>query len=331
MTKQANIAFFVPHAGCPHSCSFCNQKQISGQMKPLKSEDIIKTLKGIKRETLDIEKTELAFFGGSFTAIPKELMLTYLKTANEFKDSGIFRGIRISTRPDAVSDETLSFLKEYGVTSIELGAQSTDDNVLTANGRGHTALEIEKASERVKKHGFSLGLQMMTGLYKSTAEKDLKTCTDIIKLKPDTVRIYPTIVIKGTRLETLYNSGEYTPETLEEAVDLCALMLPLFYENNIKVIRLGLHSGGAVEEGYIAGPYHPSFGELCESRLYLKAALIKLKDLPKGEYIVKVKQSELSKMIGQKRINIEELKKHGYYCKVKGRSLARYEIEIEKM
>jgi hypothetical protein len=108
-------------------------------------------------------------------------------------------------------------------------------------------------------------------------------------------------------------------------------MLPLFYENNIKVIRLGLHSGGAVEEGYIAGPYHPSFGELCESKLYLKAALIKLKDLPKGQYTVKVKQSELSKMIGQKRINIEELKKYGYCCTVKGGSLARYEIEIEKM
>ena len=331
MTKRANIAFFVPHAGCPHSCSFCNQKQISGQMKPLKSEDIIKTLKGIKRETLDNEKTELAFFGGSFTAIPKELMLKYLKTANEFKDSGIFHGIRISTRPDCVSDETLSLLKEYGVTSIELGAQSTDDNVLKANGRGHTALEIEKASKRVKEHGFSLGLQMMTGLYKSTAGKDLKACTDIIKLKPDTVRIYPTIVIKGTRLETLYNSGEYTPETLDGAVDLCALMLSLFYENNIKVIRLGLHSGGAVEEGYIAGPYHPSFGELCESKLYLKAALIKLKDLPKGQYTVKVKQSELSKMIGQKRINIEKLKEYGYCCTVKGGSLARYEIEIEKM
>lgn len=331
MSKRANIAFFVPHAGCPHSCSFCNQKQISGQILPLKSEDITRTLSNIKEGTLDPEKTELAFFGGSFTAIPKELMIEYLKAANEFKDKGIFSGIRISTRPDCVSDETLNILKEYGVTSIELGAQSTDDNVLKANGRGHTALEIKEASKRIKKHGFSLGLQMMTGLYKSTDEKDIKTCTDIIALKPDTVRIYPTIVIKNTHLETLTNSGEYTPQTLDEAVDLCSQILPLFYENSIKVIRLGLHSGGAVEEGYIKGPYHPSFGELCESRLYLKAALKKLKLLPYGEYIVKVKQSELSKMIGQKKINIEELKKQGFFCTIKGGEMAKYEIEIEKM
>lgn len=330
ITKSANIAFFVPHAGCMHSCSFCNQKQISGQIKPLKSEDIIETLSGIKRETLDPEKTEIAFFGGSFTAIPKKLMLTYLETANQFRDSGIFSGIRISTRPDAVSDEVLALLKDYGVTSIELGAQSTDDYVLMKNGRGHTALEIKQASERVKKHGFSLGLQMMTGLYKSTVEKDIKTCTDIIALKPDTVRIYPTIVIKGTHLETLYNKGEYTPQTLEEAVDLCSLMLPLFHENNIKVIRLGLHSAGTIEKGYIKGPYHPSFGELCSSRIYLKKALNKLKNLPKGEYTITVNQKELSKMIGQKRINIEKLKKHGYYCTVKGENVAQYKLEIEK-
>lgn len=329
MKRRANIAFFVPHAGCPHACSFCNQKQISGQHASLATEDITKTLEAIDTKKLDPKKTELAFFGGSFTAIPKGQMIAYLEAANKFRDSGIFSGIRISTRPDAISDDILDILKEYKVTSIELGAQSTDDTVLACNKRGHTAKDIADSSEKIKSRGFSLGLQMMTGLYKSSPEKDRKTCTDIIKLRPDSVRIYPTIVMSDTRLDELYKSGEYEPQTLKEAVNLSAKLLRMFYDNGIAVIRLGLHSGGGVEEGFTAGPYHPAFGELCESRLYLAAALEKLKGFPKGAYTLVVEDGEISKMIGHKRANIAELQRNGYYCAVKGESgIGRYEAEI---
>lgn len=330
-SKHANIAFFVPHAGCPHSCSFCNQKQISGQHEALTVEMIIKTLKDIKPDLLRARRTELAFFGGSFTAIERDKMTAYLEAANKFKNSHIFEGIRISTRPDAISDEILELLKRYNVTFIELGAQSTDDTVLAFNQRGHTARDIREASHKVKNYGFSLGLQMMTGLYKSTIESDIKTCEDIIALKPDTVRIYPTVIIKGTRLDELYRSGEYTVQTLPGAVSLCARLLRMFYDAGIRVIRLGLHSGGAVEEGYTAGPYHPAFGELCESRLYLDSAFEKLYLLPKGQYTIFVEETQVSKMIGQKRMNIDLLKREGYNCTVKGKSaVARYETEIEK-
>ncbi len=329
--KHANIAFFVPHAGCPHSCSFCNQKHISGQQEPLTVEMIINTLKDLKPDLHRARETELAFFGGSFTAIERDKMTAYLEAANRFRNSCIFEGIRISTRPDAISDEILQLLKRYNVTSIELGAQSTDDEVLACNKRGHTVRDIQEASQKIKDYGFSLGLQMMTGLYKSTVKSDIKTCKDIIALRPDTVRIYPTVVLKGTLLYELYKSGEYTVQTLPEAVSLCARLLRMFYDFNISVIRLGLHSGGAVEEGFTAGPYHPAFGELCESRLYYESAKDKLNLLPKGEYTVFVEKTQISKMMGQNRMNIDLLKKEGYNCTVKGKSqMGLYETEIEK-
>lgn len=330
-TKRANIAFFVPHEGCPHACSFCDQRSISGQRVPLTPEDIIRTLEGIDPKTLDPDMTELAFFGGSFTCIGEERMVSYLEAANKFRDSRLFKGIRISTRPDAVSDEILRVLKEYAVTSIELGAQSTDESVLAFNTRGHTAKDISQSSEIIKRHGFSLGLQMMTGLYKSSPAADIKTCEDIIALQPDTVRIYPTVVLKKTRLEKLYKSGEYAPETLKEAIELCAKLLRRFYDGGITVIRTGLHSGGGVNEGFVAGPYHPAFGELCENAIYLDEALKKLCVYQKGEYILTVGESEKSKMTGQKKANIIELQKRGYLCKVEGEStVKRYDIRIRE-
>ncbi len=328
-TKRANIAFFVPHEGCPHSCSFCDQRNISGQRAPLTPEDIIRTLEVIDPKTLVPDMTELAFFGGSFTCIGKERMAAYLEAANKFSDRRLFGGIRISTRPDAVSDEILRMLKDYGVTSIELGAQSTDETVLAFNERGHTARDISQSSETIKKHGFSLGLQMMTGLYKSSPAADIKTGEDIIALQPDTVRIYPTVVLEKTRLEELYKSGAYVPQTLKEAVELCAKLLRMFYDGGITVIRTGLHSGGGVNEGYVAGPYHPAFGELCESEIYLEEAQKKLCGYKKGEYILIVGESEKSKMTGQKKTNLTELLKRGYRCTVEGESgIKRYEIKI---
>lgn len=336
--KHANISLFVPHAGCPNQCSFCNQKTISGKVKELTTEEVRSTLEKAKNDGLKSENTEIAFFGGSFTAINREYMISLLEEAKPFIDKGIFGGIRISTRPDAIDEEILKILKEFKVTAIELGAQSTDDEVLLCNRRGHTKDDIINSSLLIKKHGFSLGLQIMTGLYKSTREKDVKTASDIIALKPDTVRIYPTIVLENTHLAELLASGEYSSPSLEETVSLCAELLVMFRENNIKVIRLGLHSGGNVLDGYLSGPYHPAFGELCESEIYLKIIRKKLFEIYKNEKISEMKNvtifvnnKEISKATGQKGKNKELLLSDGFSVTIKGsETLEKYQILIEE-
>lgn len=330
--KHANISIFVPHLGCPHQCSFCNQRTISGKVNPLIPAEVTKTLEQAVGDGLNPQNTEVAFFGGSFTAIEREYMVSLLEAAYPFVEKGYFCGIRVSTRPDAIDENILGVLKKYGVTSIELGAQSTDSTVLQKNRRGHTREDIFNASELIKKSGFSLGLQMMTGLYADTDERALKTCQDIIALKPDTVRIYPTIVLEGTHLAELYKSGEYEPQTLQSAISLCGKLLKNFYDNHISVIRLGLHSGGNVEEGYLAGPYHPAFGEMCQSAVYLENAvdLLKTLEAENKKIILYVNPSEISKMTGQKGANKEKLRSMGYNVSVKGDSmLKKYEIRYE--
>ena len=329
--RHANISLFVPHMGCPHQCSFCNQRTISGSVKKLTPEDVTLTLEKAKSDNLNPKKTEIAFFGGSFTAIDRRYMVSLLKAAEPYIKKKLFRGIRVSTRPDAIDEEVLGILKKYGVTAIELGAQSTDDEVLLLNRRGHNREDIINASRLIKKNGFSLGLQMMTGLLGDTDEKSLKTAEDIISLRPDTVRIYPTITLEGTYLGELYKKGEYSPQTIESAISLCGKLLKRFNDENIKVIRLGLHSGGNVEEGYLSGPYHPAFGELCEGGIYLYEARRLLKNSSEWEKTLFVNPKEISKMIGQKKKNIIALKNEGYIISVKGKeSLDKYRIETDE-
>ncbi len=339
--KHANISLFVPHAGCPHQCSFCNQKTISGSVVPLTAEQTVKTLAEAANAGLEPRNTEIAFFGGSFTAIERDYMVSLLEAAYPFVENGTFCGIRVSTRPDAVSAEILEILKKYGVTSVELGAQSTDDAVLNMNNRGHSRADIFNAAELIKQAGISLGLQMMTGLYGDTPEKCVKTAGDIIRMRPDTVRIYPTITLEGTYLAELYRAGTYNPQTLDEAVELCAVLLKMFHDEDITVIRLGLHSGGNVDDGYVAGPYHPAFGELCDSKIYLEEAK-KLLVEKYGERhtdvcslsktpapVIYVNDREISKMIGQKRSNLTALMRMGYDVTVKGnKNLSKYEINL---
>lgn len=311
--KHVNVSLFVPHLGCPNSCIFCNQKTISGKTEPLKCEDIVNAVEIAKQGVYDKENSEIAFFGGSFTAIDRNEMVSFLETAKPFVGTD-FNGIRISTRPDCIDEEILTLLKKYGVTEIELGAQSMCDDVLQKNERGHRATQTEKASELIKQFGFSLGLQMMTGLYGSNRQKDVYTAQKFVQLKPDTVRIYPTVVLENTVLCDYYKKGIYTPPTLEEAVDLCSELLKLFYDNSIRVIRLGLHSGGNVEEGFVAGVYHPAFRELCEGEIYKKIIEEKLSSLPDGEYTLAVKKGEVSKAVGQKKCNTR-------YFSAKGKTL----------
>ena len=272
--------------------------------------------KALSSGGIDAKKSEIAFFGGSFTAIDRDYMLTLLDAAKPYlKDFG---GIRVSTRPDNIDEEILCLLKEAGVTAIELGAQSMNDDVLRLNDRGHDSDAVRKSSELIKKFSFSLGLQMMTGLYGSCDETDLETAREFIALSPDTVRIYPTVILKNTKLEELFVSGDYIPDTLEETVNLCSQLISMFEDNNISVIRVGLHSSETVEGSMLAGGYHPALRELCENRIFLRIIKEKLAadNVPAGKIIISAPKSAISKITGQKKSNLIKLKAEGYEAKV---------------
>ena len=328
--KHINVSLFVPHNGCPHQCSFCNQKRISGQSSQPTPEDVAAAARiAIESSPEYVKDGEIAFFGGSFTAIDRDYMISLLAAAQPFIGSHGFKGIRVSTRPDAINDEILTILKNYGVTSIELGAQSTSDRILAMNTRGHTKEDIINASNLIKSYQIELGLQMMTGLYGSCDEDSIQTAKDLIALNPKTVRIYPTVLLRDTPLADLYYEGKCIPQTVEAAAELCSKLLLMFEDAGITVIRLGLHSGGGVEEGYIAGAYHPAFREIVESRIYLKLLCDELKN--KGKYTVYVSPREISKALGQKRINLEKLKSLGFDCIIKAdESLVPRQIRIDE-
>lgn len=260
---------------------------------------------------------EIAFFGGSFTAIPREYMLELLGTAKAAVERfPSYSGIRCSTRPDCIDEKIADILTEYGVTAVELGAQSMSDEVLTANERGHTAEDVRQAAKIIKQHGIELGLQMMTGLYRDSAEAVRYTAGEFIKLEPKTVRIYPTVILKNTRLGELFGSGEYKSFSFEETITLCAELLRRFEEAGISVIRLGLHASADVERGMLGGVYHPALREIVESRIFLEDMKKRLLENEKGNYLVFTDQKNISKAVGQKRCNIEALAALGYEIKV---------------
>ena len=308
--KKGNISIFVPHIGCPQKCSFCNQNTITGSHSAPTPDDV-KTAVETALQRADYEY-EIAFFGGSFTAIKREYMISLLEAAKPYVENGKIKGIRCSTRPDAIDDEILSLLKSYGVTAVELGAQSMNDAVLSANLRGHTARDVRNASKLIKEYGFELGLQMMTDLYLSSPEMDIETAKEIIKLNPDTVRIYPTVTLKNTYLEKLMNEGKYAPSSLESTISLCAELVPMFHDKGIKIIRLGLHASDDVKENMLGGGYHESLGEMVQSRIFLNQIL----ENPSGDYSAYINEKSVSKLKGNKKSNITALQNAGYNIKI---------------
>ena len=307
--KKGNISIFVPFNGCPQQCSFCNQKTITGKQTQPTPNDVKQAVEtALRRKGYEYE---IAFFGGSFTAIEREYMLSLLDTAYEFVKSGAVNGIRISTRPDCIDREILDILKSRGVTSIELGAQSMDDEVLTANMRGHTSNDVIKASELIKEYGFELGLQMMTGLYLDTDEKAIETAKKLIALKPDTVRIYPTVVLKGTYLAELYEKEVYKPQNVDDAAALCTKLIPMFDNAGIRIIRLGLHSSEDIKKNMVAGAFHPAFGEIVQSRFMLNRVL----EHPPASYEIFVNPKSVSKLKGNQKRNVYFLMEEGYNIK----------------
>ncbi len=310
-------------------CSFCNQFAITSHLYQPTVQDIDTAVTTAIRTMGDsITDSEIAFFGGSFTAINRDYMIMLLHAAYKYVENGTVRGIRVSTRPDAISDEILDILTDYGVTTVELGAQSMIDSVLKANHRGHTAEDVRIASRLIKGRGFALGLQMMTGLYTDNYQGSVHTANEFISLKPDCVRIYPTVVLEGTMLADYYRSGKYMPQTVDEAVELCASLLTMFRDYDIPVIRLGLHA--IDEDEFVAGAWHPSFGELCESRLMLDR--IRAVTERGRNYVVFVSPRNVSKAVGNRRKNIITLESEGVNIKVVADStLSDSEISAEEV
>ena len=309
MSARENIIpVFVPHFGCPHNCVFCNQHRISGEQKSATPQTVRESVERALSLHLPGD-LQLAFYGGSFTAIPAERQEALLGAAKEYLDRGDIRSIRLSTRPDAIDETVLDRLRFYGVETVELGAQSMDDEVLHLSGRGHTAEDVRRASKMLKAAGFHLILQMMTGLPGDTLARTVCTAGELAALRPDGVRIYPTVVVQDTPLYDDWVSGRYREHTVEDAVEYCAHIVPLFEALSIPVIRLGLNptdelsSGGAA-----AGAYHPALGELVKSRILLKKAEALLRQPGRGEDVsLYVHPSRLSQMIGQHRCNAETL------------------------
>lgn len=318
--KQTNISVFIPHIGCPHRCSFCDQRSISGAAHAPTAREVGELLEGQAAHLRSKEMTaEIAFFGGSFTAVPEDYMKSLLECAAAAVDRypEVYSGIRCSTRPDCIDEDILSVLCSYGMTAVELGAQSMSDEVLSANERGHTAEDVRRASRLIKQSGISLGLQMMTGLYGDTEEYVRKTCSEFIELQPDTVRVYPTVILKGTRLGRLYESGEYRSFGFEQTVELCAELLRRFSAAGIRVIRMGLHASADVERDMLGGVYHPAFRETVESRVFLRDAERLLGGLPQGKYLLYTDPRNISRLTGQKRCNIAALAELGYDVRIR--------------
>ena len=310
MSARADIIpVFVPHLGCGHACVFCNQRRISGETVPATAQTVREAIRAAECVPR-AEKRELAFYGGSFTAISEQVQTELLAAAKEARDAGKIDAIRLSTRPDAIDESVLSRLRAYGVETVELGAQSMDDTVLRASGRGHTAADVFRASEMVKAAGFRLILQMMTGLPGDTPGRCVETARRILRCRPDGVRIYPTVIVKDTELYERWLRGEYREHTVEDAVSICARIVPLFERAGIPVIRLGLNpteelSGGAA----VAGAYHPALGELVKSRILRNRAEKLLEGIEAHSCVIlEVQPSQFSQMIGQHRQNLDYLR-----------------------
>jgi len=314
--RQYVIPIFVPHLGCPHDCTFCNQKKISGQMKMITEEDVREKIEYYLNSFKEEGNVEVAFYGGSFTGIEKEIQEKLLSAAYEFIKQGKVDSIRISTRPDYIDKEILKMLKKYKVKTIELGVQSTNDYILSKCKRGHTFEDVKKASKLIRRYGFILGHQVMCGLPESKKLDEINTAKDLIKLKPKIVRIYPVLVIKNTKLAEQYAKEEYEPLTVNQAVERCKELSYLFNKARVKVIRIGLQNTDNItnpeEDGsdVIAGPYHPAFGQLVEASMWYDSIVDEIKKVNAKvmEVEVLVRGEDINNVIGHKKENIEKLK-----------------------
>lgn len=333
--KYYTIPVFIPQLACPFQCAFCNQQKISGHRNIPDKKEITETIEAHLQSFKEKERhVEIGFFGGTFTGMSFSEQESYLKIVKPYLDAGFIQGIRLSTRPDYISREILLLLKRHGVTTIELGAQSLDEEVLKRSFRGHTAKQVEAASAMIREAGFHLGLQMMIGLPGDTLDKALATTEKIIALGASNTRIYPALVIRDTAMHRWYKSGKYHPLTISQAVDWSKKILLRFEAARVKVIRLGLHPSEGLLDGseLIAGPFHPSFRELVLSAIWkdLLSPLLNENKAKNKSVEIKVPAQELNYAIGYGASNKKMLLQ--YFKTVKFKSSSQlpsrsYEIQ----
>ncbi len=273
---------------------------------------------------------EVAFFGGNFTGLPEKMQDDFLKIVHPYLEKGVVNGIRCSTRPDYIDEKRVKALKSLGMLNIELGAQTTNDGILQRCGRGHTYKDIEKASQIIVNEGITLGLQMMLGLPFDNFDHDMQTARDIVRLGAQETRIYPCIVVKDTELERLYKSGDYAPLTLDEAVEQSATLYEYFTENDVKVLRIGLHTSDDLNgDAFVEGPYHKNFAEMVFSRLWGRK--LDAIDEKSDKIVIEVPENQLNHAIGYKGENKKKLEER--YKKVVIRSGSSFRVQqngIEK-
>jgi len=313
--KDFIIPVFIPHAGCPNQCVFCNQNTVTGKQRTIPSQE---ELNRIITEFLNYKgqnrgKVQIGFYGGNFLGLGIDIIEQLLCVAAKYVTNGLVDSIRFSTRPDTIDNNKLDFLKNFPVSTIELGVQSMDDSVLALARRGHTSSDTKNAVDLLKKKSFNIGLQMMIGLPGDDESRSVSTARRISEFSPDFVRIYPTIVLAGSPLAVLYKKGEYVPLSLEEGVSVSKKCCLIFRENNIKVIRMGLQATEDLREGatILAGPYHPAFGHLVYSEIFLDNIICVLQSesaLPE-EISIRVNPNCVSKLRGLKNSNIHKIKR----------------------
>lgn len=309
--KPLIIPIFVIYRGCPNRCVFCNEKITAGNYPERLTEDTIRNICDRHLKKGGKQFDQIAFYGGNFTGIDRDYQIELLNIAQSYVDRGMVRSIRISTRPDYIDDDRVALLMRYSVSTVEIGAQSMADEVLVGAGRGHSAEDVKTAVRLLKKRGIETGVHLMAGLPGDTRSRFEYTVEEIIRLRPDTVRIHPTIVFKNTPLATLYLEGKYQPLTLDDAVELCKHALLQFQKAGIPVIRLGLHTTREMESdnNIIAGPFHPAFRSLVEGAIFLDMAsdLLKAEDPGKKIVVFSVASKDISNLRGMKNRNIKIL------------------------
>jgi histone acetyltransferase (RNA polymerase elongator complex component) len=304
------IPFFISHLGCPHRCVFCDQEKIAGARGVLPSADEMLDKIEQYRNSSPGREFEVAFFGGTFTALPIEDQHQLLATLQPLLASGHLGSLRLSTRPDAVNPETAAFLKAMGVRSVELGVQSMNEEVLRLSGRGHSARDTERAVRALQSERIEVGVQLMPGLPGDTEERSLASLEQVLALGPSFLRIYPTLVIAGTELAARYQAGSYQPQSLDQAVSLCKRMLLLARSAGVPVVRLGLQPTAELESPgvLLAGPYHPAFGQLVESELCFDLMCVLSAGIPVGSRVsVLAPLGRTSDLVGQGRRNLTRL------------------------
>lgn len=297
------IPVFVSHLGCPHQCIFCDQTQFSEPVAPEQIPGIVSTFIAGCRDP-HLRRRVIAFYGGSFTGIAPRLFDRYLAEAGRLVEQGVVHGIKASTRPDMITPELLARCRGAGFVEMEIGVQSMDDRVLRASRRGHSASDAVRAAQAVLDSGMKLGIQLMPGLPGEDRESFRRTVDEVVRLRPDHVRLYPAVVVKGTEMERMYQAGEYAPLDLNEAVRRCLYGYARFSQEGCRVLRMGLPPSRALQ--VTAGPYHPAFGFLVKARGYRVMAGV-LKERFGGELDLEVHPDSVPELIGYQKENIDEL------------------------